>query len=277
VRQLLELRQRGAYTSVQKFKKLLAFTSPDDHRIRGSLRFHGGAPGRWTSIGAQLHNLPRNDKEYPAPLVDALVASNYAELARYGNPLEVARGLSRAVLCAAPGHILICVDFKAIESRVNAWLAGEEWKLEHFRRFDATGDKALDLYVVLARLILQKNDPNSEISAAERQLGKCAELAAGFGGSVGAWRRIADDEDIRTDAEVLSVIHAWRARHPAICAFWQRLMRAARISIRTKQAIRVMPAPRPSITTSFDGIDLAITLPSGRSIKRASARGRRRG
>jgi len=266
VREILTLRQRGAYTSVQKFKKLLAFTNPDSHRIHGSLRFHGGAPGRWSSIGAQLHN------KYPASLVDALIAGNHIELARFGNPLEVVRGLSRAILCAAPGQVLICVDFSSIESRVTAWLAGEEWKLEHFRRYDATGDKSLDLYVVLARTILQKNDPNSEISAAERQLGKCAELAAGFGGSIGAWRRIANDEDTRTDTEVLAIIHAWRSKHPAIGAFWQRLMRAARISIRSKQAIRVMPPPRPSVVTSFDGIDLNITLPSGRAINYPNAR-----
>ena len=133
VRELLVLRQQGAYASVQKFKKLGAFTDPGDHRIRGALRFHGSATGRWTSLGAQLHNLPRNDSEYPASLVTALVAGDHAELARYGNPIEVVRGLSRAALCAALGHELICVDFGAIESRITAWLAGEEWKLENLQ------------------------------------------------------------------------------------------------------------------------------------------------
>src|SRR5262249_15910420 len=61
VRQLLELRQRGAYTPVQKFQKLLAYADPDDGRIRGALRYHGAGPGRWTSVGAQLQNLKRND------------------------------------------------------------------------------------------------------------------------------------------------------------------------------------------------------------------------
>src|SRR5215471_4522742 len=272
VRELLKLRQEGAYNSVQKFKKLLAFADPQDHRIRNVLRYHGAGPGRWISLGAQLHNLPRNDAEHPAALVDALLANNHAEIARFGNPIEVTGQLSRAALCADAGNELIRNDLASIESRIPAWLAGETWKLENFRQYDATGDKSLDHYRILAHFILRKNSSVKNISAAERQLGKCAELAAGFGGSVGAWRRIAHDEDARTDAEVLTIIHAWRAKHPAICAFWQRLARAARLSIRTRQSIPVMPAPLPSIITSFDGTDLTITLPNGRAINYPNAR-----
>jgi DNA polymerase len=265
VRELLELRQRGAYASTHKFKKLLNFVDPTDHRIRGALRIYGAGPGRWTSIGAQLHNLPRNDDEFPLTLIDALIAGNRTELARYGNPLEVVSELSRAALNAAPGHVLICADFGAIESRINAWLAGETWKLEAFKRFDATGDKALDLYRVLAHRMLHKNGPISEITAAERQLGKCAELACGFGGSVGAWRRIAGD-DGRSDAEVLAIIKQWRDAHPAIRAFWHDLAQAARVAIRTGRPILVAVAPRPPIIAAFDGYALTLTLPSGRVI-----------
>src|SRR5262249_5137575 len=69
-RELLELRQRGAFASTRKFKKLLSHAGPGDNRIRGALRIYGGAPGRWSSLGVQLHNLMRNDAEFPAPLVD---------------------------------------------------------------------------------------------------------------------------------------------------------------------------------------------------------------
>src|SRR5262245_59154383 len=271
VRELLELRQRGAYASTHKFKKLLNFIDPTDHRIRGALRIYGAGPGRWSSIGAQLHNLPRNDDEFPRTLIDALLAGNRAELARWGNPLEVVSELSRAALSAAPGHTLICADFGAIESRINAWLAGETWKLDAFRRFDATGDKALDLYRVLARCMLHKNGPVSEITATERQLGKCAELACGFGGSVGAWRRIAGD-DGRNDAEVLAIIRQWRDAHPAIRAFWHDLAQAARVAIRTGHPILVAAAPRPPIIAAFDGYALTLTLPSGRTINYPGAR-----
>src|SRR5215831_13981779 len=138
VRELLELRQRGAYASTHKFKKLLNFIDPTDHRIRGALRIYGAGPGRWSSIGAQLHNLPRNDDEFPHSLIDALLAGNRVELARWGNPLEVVSELSRTALSAAPGHTLICADFGAIESR---------------------GDKELDPYRVLAHRMLHKNGP----------------------------------------------------------------------------------------------------------------------
>jgi hypothetical protein len=124
VKELLQLRQRGAFASTTKFKKLLAFSDPEDHRIRGSLRFHGAGPGRWSSIGAQLHNLPRNDAELPASLVDALIAGDRATLARWDNPLKVVAGISRAALCAIFRHTFIAADLNAIESRIPAWLAG---------------------------------------------------------------------------------------------------------------------------------------------------------
>src|SRR6516165_4187061 len=271
VRELLQLRQQGAYASVRMAKRLLGFADPSDGRIRGALRIYGGAPGRWSSPGPQLHNLRRNDAEYPASLVDALIAGDHAELARFGNPLGVAAELSRAALCAKPGHVFICADFGAIESRINAWLAGETWKLENFKRYDATGDKDLDLYRVDAHRMLRKNSAVGEITAAERQLGKCAELACGFGGSIGAWRRIAGD-DGRSDAEVLAIIKQWRDAHPAICTFWRQLAQAARVAIRTGHPILVAAAPRPPIIAAFDGYALTLTLPSGRAINFPGAR-----
>ena len=265
VRELLQLRQQGAYASVRMAKRLLGFADPADGRIRGALRIYGGAPGRWSSPGPQLHNLRRNDTQYPASLVEALISGDRAGLARFGNPLGVAAELSRAALCAKPGHTFICVDLGAIESRVNAWFAGETWKLENFKRYDATGDKDFDLYRVLAHRMLRKNSPVSEISAAERQPGKCAELACGFGGSIGAWRRIAGD-DGHSDAEVLAIIKQWRDAHPAICTFWRQLAQAARIAIRIRRSVLVAPAPRPPIVAAFDGYALTLTLPSGRAI-----------
>jgi DNA polymerase len=263
VRELLELRQRGAFASTRKFKKLLGFTDPHDHRIRGALRIYGAGPGRWSSIGAQLHNLPRNDAELPSSLVTALIAGNRAELARWGNPLQVVSELSRAALCARMGCTLICADLSAIESRVLAWFAGETWKLDAYRQYDATGDVSLEPYRVIAAQMLRKD--SATITAAERQQGKCAELACGFGGSVGAWRRIAGD-DGRSDAEVQGIIRQWREAHPAVRAFWHDLAQAARVAIRTGRPILIAPAPRPPIVANFDGYALTLTLPNGRAI-----------
>src|SRR6516165_8352937 len=253
-----------AYASVRAAKRLLAHADPVDGRIRGWGRIYGAGPGRWSSPGPQLHNLRRNDAEYPAFLVDTLLAGNHAELARWGNPLAVAAQLSRAALCAKPGHIFMCADFGAVESRVDAWLAGETWKLDVYRNYDATGDKSREPYRVVAAQMLRKN--SIDLVTAERQLGKNADLACGFGGSVGAWRRIAGD-DGRSDAEVLAIIRQWRDAHPAIRAFWHDLAQAARVAIRIPgRPILVAPAPLPPIIAAFDGYALTLTLPSGRTI-----------
>jgi len=270
VRELLTLRQRAAFTSVRMAKRLLGYADPADHRIRGWGRIYGAGPGRWSSPGPMLHGLKRNDAEYPAYLVDALIAGDYAELARWGNPLAVAADLARAALCATAGCILICADFGAIESRITAWLAGEAWKLAAFREYDRTGDESLHLYRQTAAQMLRKDV--LAITKPERQLGKAAELSAGFGGSLGAWRKIAHDEDIRSDAEVLALIKQWRDAHPAIRALWRELALACRVAIRTGRPILVAPAPRPPITAAFDGYALTITLPSGRAINYPGAR-----
>jgi DNA polymerase len=270
VRELLELRQRGAYASVRMAKRLLGYADPADDRIRGWGRIYGAGPGRWSSPGPQLHNLKRNDAEYPASLVDALIAGDYAELARYGNPLAVAAELSRAALHAKTGHVLVCGDLSAIESRIPAWFAGEEWKIAAFNGYDSSGDERLHPYRQTAARMLRKDVLT--ISKAERQLGKGAELACGFGGSVGAWRRIAHDEDVRSDAEVLAIIKQWRDAHPAIRTFWRELAQAARVAIRTGRPILVAAAPRPPIIAAFDGYALSLTLPSGRAINYPGAR-----
>jgi len=165
---------------------------------------------------------------------------------------------------------LICPDLAGIESRIPAWLANEDWKLENFRQYDATGDKNLDHYRVLAHFILRKNSPVEDVTAAERQIGKCSELAFAFGGGIKAWKKIAGD-DGRSDEEIKSFVQQWRAKHPRTRRFWRRLANAARASIRIRRAIRVLPAPFPSIITDFDGTDLTITLPSGRAINYPSA------
>jgi len=268
VRELLTLRQKGAYTSAQRIKKILAFTDPNDRRIRGVLRYHGAHTGRWSSIGCNLHNLPRNDAELPASLIEAVLKTDHAELARWGNPLTVLAGLMRAVICAAPGHTLTWADFAAIESRVLAWLAGETWKLDVFRQYDQSGDERLHPYRQIAARMLHKDV--LAIVKVERQKGKSTELACGYGGAVGAYRRIFDDP--RSDAEIAADVQQWRAAHPQTRRFWERLGRAVRIAIHTRQAVRVNPAPAPSIVADFDGSTLTLELPSGRIIGYPGAR-----
>jgi hypothetical protein len=162
-------------------------------------------------------------------------------------------------------------DLGQIESRVLAWFAGEQWKLDSYTQFDVTGDTSIEVYRVVAHRMLQKTTPVSATTSAERQIGKAADLAAGFGGGPGAWRRIVEHET-RSDDELKQLIRRWRDEHPAICRFWKELARAIRIAIRTGQPILVAPAPRPPIVAAFTLGNLTLTLPSGRSITYPQAR-----
>ena len=187
------------------------------------------------------------------------------QLRQYGNPLTVLGDIARATVCAASGNVLMAADFGAIESRILAWFSEEEWKLQTYREFDRTNDKAMEPYRIVAAKMLQRNDV-SGITKEERGKGKAGDLACGFGGSVGAWRRIVPD-DKRSDAEIFYDIRAWRDAHPKTTTYWRELARAIRIAIRTGQ-----PYAAGKIVADFQGGNLYLTLPSGRRITYPQAR-----
>ena len=264
-RKILELRREGARASTRKFRRILAWANDDD-RLRGTIRFYGSATGRWSGRGPQLQNLKRNDLNVPLSAIDAVLDGDREALAKYGPPLEVIGSISKATLDAAPGHRLMKCDLSSIESRILAGFAGETWKLAAYREFDRTGDKQLEPYCVVARKMLRKNDPFAEITPAERQIGKGGDLAGGFGGSVGAWRRLVP-KDERSDGEIYADIRAWRQAHPKTVQFWRMLAAAARLAIRTGSEHKAGP-----ITASYRNETLYLTLPSGRSIAYPQAR-----
>jgi DNA polymerase len=264
-RTVLELRRDGARASVRKYERILAYASDADDRMRGTLRMYGAGPGRWSGRGPQLQNLKKNEGNIPLAAVDAVRTKDRAQLRQYGNPLTVLSDIARATVCAAADHVLMAADFGAIESRILAWFSGETWKLETYREFDRTNDKAKEPYRVVAAKMLQKNDP-AGLSREERNKGKAGDLACGFGGSVGAWRRIASD-DKRSDPEILDDVRAWRDTHPKTIAYWRELARAIRIAIRTGQ-----PFAAGRIVASFESGNLYLTLPSGRRISYPQAR-----
>jgi hypothetical protein len=270
VRRLLELRQTGARAAVHKYRRMIAFASPHDDRLRGTLRMFGASTGRWNGLGPQLQNLKKNESNLPLSVVDSVRNGDRADIARYGPPLALLGDISRAALCAAPGNELKSGDFSAVESVVLAWLAGEEWKLDAYRTFLETGDTTLEPYRVIARRMLGKAE-DAAIDSAERQLGKAAELASGFGGGVGAWRRIMPD-DSRADDEIKAIILQWRAAHPMARKFWNDLPRALRVAIRTGGPVLVAPPPQPTIVATFEDGILRMRLPSGRAIAYPGAR-----
>ena len=262
VRELLELRRKGARASARKFARMLMFANEQDDRLRGTLRWHGGGPGRWVGLGPQLQNLDRNDVGVPLDAIELVRAGDRAGLARYGNPLTLIGSLARGAICAAPGHEFLLFDYSAIESRVLAWLAGETWKLDAYREFDRTGDKRIEPYRITASKMLGKE--LDAITKVDRQTGKIGDLSAGFGGSVGAWRRQIVDE--RSDFAVKADIEKWRRAHPRIVKFWHDLARCIRIAIKTGQSVYAGTPPGPTVTAHFEAGNLYLTLPSGRSI-----------
>ena len=152
-----------------------------------------------------------------------------------------------------------------------AWIAGEQWKLENYRGFDRTGDPKLEPYCVTAAKILGR--PVTAENENDRKTGKTADLACGYGGSVGAWRRFAP-EDERSDADIQRDIASWRTAHPATVRFWRALEKGRRETQgtrarRAKQARpdrKVLLAPRvqprqPAFTLS-DRIAVAATARS---------------
>jgi DNA polymerase bacteriophage-type len=263
VRQLLELRRDGARASTKKYQRILDSVTDDD-RIRGTMRMYGAGPGRWSGRGPQLQNLKKNEDNIPLTAIEAVRSGDRDRLRAFGNPLTVLGNIARAVVCTGPGNVLMAADFGAIESRVLAWLAGETWKLEAYREYDRSGDRTIEPYRIIAAQMLHKWA--QDISKAERNTGKAGELACGFGGSVGAWRRIASD-DQRSDEEIRADVYAWRQAHPKTTAYWRELARAIRIAIRTGQ-----PAAAGRIVAGFADGNLTLILPSGRQITYPQAR-----
>jgi DNA polymerase len=250
VRRPLELRREGSRASVYKLDTLLAAVD-DDGRLRGTLRYHGGAPGRWSGRGFQPQNLKRPEGEDIADAVEAVLTGNLETVRRLGAPLDVIGDTMRSMICAAPGHKLIAGDFSSVEARVLNWYAGETWKLDTFH--DATQDPALDVYLIAAAQVLRRSvAPNDEVG---RQTGKTCELAFGFGGALGAWRKF--DPDQHSDREVESYVQRWRQAHPATTRFWRRLESAIKVTIRTGHR---------GTLGRFENGTLRIVLPNGRRV-----------
>jgi RecA-family ATPase len=262
VGRLLTLRQEGAKSSTAKFDSLLAGVDADG-RMRGCLKFFGSSTGRWSGARFQPQNLPR-----PAGDVDAAVAAvlsgDMDQVRKLGAPLAVASDVLRSIVTAAPGHKLIGGDFSAVESRVLSWLAGEQWKLDAYRQFDSTGDPALEPYCAIASKILKRQvTPDDE---AGRATGKVADLAFGFGGGRGAFRKF-DSSDTHSDAEVERFKTEYRRAHAATTRLWYALGDATIAAVGRGRSTTV-----GRLAVSFEDGMLYITLPSGRRLSYPRAR-----
>jgi DNA polymerase len=259
VRRVLELRLGGAQAATKKINALLARAGADD-RIRGGFRYHGTATGRWSGEGFQAQNLKRPVVDDLGAAIAAVATGDYQHVqSLYPRPLAVVGDCSRATICAAPGRVLIGADFSSIESRVLAWAAGEQWKLESYRRFDATHDPRDEPYCETACRIFRVPSGTFSKDSSERNVGKTCDLAFGYAGGVNAFRKFSD---LFTDEEVKQFAKNWRAAHPNIKKLWYRLDRAAWTAV--QQRGRVVRCG--VVTFKCDGVFLRLTLPSGRKL-----------
>lgn len=253
--QVLELRQSLAKSSIKKYTAMQSAVCTDG-RARGLLQFYGAnRTGRWAGRLIQVQNLPQNH----LPDLDAaraLVKSGGFEMLDmlYDSVPAVLSELIRTAFVPKPGSQFIVADFSAIEARVIAWLAGETWRNEvfttHGKIYEASASQMFHV-------------PIEEITKGSplRQKGKIAELALGYGGSVGALKAMGALDMGVAEEELQPLVNAWRAANPNIVRLWWDVDKAA------------MTAVRERTTTAAHGIlfecksgMLFITLPSGRRL-----------
>lgn len=255
-RRVLELRREMGKTSNKKYAAMLECVC-EDGRIHGLLQFCGAArTGRWAGRLVQVQNLPQNhlrDLDYARSLVKLGDLDDFQQ--NYANPTQVLSELIRTAFIAKPGCTLHVCDFSAIEARVIAWLAGEQWVLDVFR---GGGDIYCATASQMFGVPVQKHGPNAEL----RQKGKIAVLALGYGGGVAALEAMGGSRMGLTQQEEKDIMQRWRQANPHIVRFWATIEAAAVRAIKTGEATTI----HRGIVVAYRWGMLLITLPSGRTI-----------
>jgi len=254
VRRVLVLRQQLGLIATKKYEVALDSMN-EDGRVRGQFRYHGAHTGRWAGRGVQLHNLPResfksslpreffsSDEEHEEAMRRDVIAQTQAAHL----DLHLGLGATPLVLKKMVRSMLVgpftVVDYSAIEARVLAWLAGEEWVLQSFR-------DGKDLYVVQAQ---RMSTPTKKM---ERRDGKIAVLALGYQGAIGSLQAMGAEGG---KEELLPLVQAYRKSVPNIVDFWADMEAVFRTGGETETGL---------IRVEKDGADRHVILPSGRSIE----------
>ena len=252
---VLSLRQQLAKSSIKKYQTMENAVCADG-RARGMFQFYGAnRTGRWAGRLIQMQNLPQN---HLIDLEDARWLVHDGDFAAlellYDNIPDVLSQLIRTAFVPKDGYKLIVADFSAIEARVIAWLAGERWRNDVF----ATHGK---IYEASASQMFHV--PIEEVTKGSplRQKGKIAELALGYGGSVGALKAMGALEMGLSEEELRPLVSAWRSANPNIVRFWWDVDRAAMKAVRDRTMTETH-----GIHFGYQSGMLFITLPSGRRL-----------
>lgn len=261
VKSVLELRLMLSKSSVKKYQAMQT-AACSDHRARGMFSFYGASrTGRWAGRIIQLQNLPQNHIPDLTDARETVKHGYYDEVEMfYEDVPDTLSQLIRTAFVPRPGYKFIVADFSAIEARVIAWLAGEQWRMNAF----ANGE---DIYCASASKMFGVPVVKHGVNGHLRQKGKIAELACGYGGSVGAMKAMGGDDLNLTDAELKQIVDDWRTASPHITELWWAVDDAVKTAIRKKTTTETH-----GLRFIYQSKMLFITLPSGRKLCYAQPR-----
>lgn len=254
-RRVLEIRQELGKTSVRKYDAFARSASDMDDRVRGCFQFYGGRTGRFAGRLIQPQNFPRNSFDDIEEARYYVKTGDWAAMeTMYESPNDVFATLIRTAIIPSEGYRFVIADYSAIEARVTAWLAREEWRQKAF----AAGE---DIYCASASQMFGVPVVKHGVNGHLRQKGKIAELALGYGGGVGALTAMGGAAMGLTEAEMNDIVQKWRRSSPRIVKLWKTLDTAVR------KAINGSPVTMDRNMQAYtqNGI-LYIVLPNGRRI-----------
>ena len=252
---VLQLRQQLAKSSVKKYQAMQNAVCADG-RARGMFQFYGAnRSGRWAGRIIQLQNLPQNHMEDLEEARGLVRNGDYEALSMlYDSVPEVLSELIRTAFVARDGYKFVVSDFSAIEARVLAWLAGEKWRTEVFIN---NGDIYCASASAMFGVPVEKHGENAHL----RQKGKIAELALGYGGSVGALKSMGALEMGIKEEELQPLVDMWRQSNPNIVRFWWDVDHAVKNVVKNRKQEEVK-----GIRFYYQSGMLFIKLPSGRQL-----------
>lgn len=253
--EVLELRRKLAKSSVKKYQAMQNAVCADG-RARGMFQFYGAnRSGRWAGRLIQLQNLPQNHMAHLEDARSLVRSGDYSLLsALYDSVPEVLSELIRTSFVPRDGYKFIVSDFSAIEARVLSFLAGESWRLKVFAE---NGDIYCASASAMFHVPVEKHGRNAHL----RQKGKIAELALGYGGSVGALKSMGALEIGLAEEELQPLVDAWRTSNPNIVQFWWDVDNAVKTTVRQR-----LDTETHGIRFRYRSGMLFIVLPSGRQL-----------